>query len=231
MQALATPRKTRKLIIVGDSAFAEIAREYFEVESEYEVVAFSVETAYLKQERLLGLPVVDFDALPGVYDTETHDVFVAVVYTQLNRLRARLADQAKRRGYRLASFVSPHAFVWRNVTLGEHCFVFEDNTLQPFVTIGDNVVLWSGNHVGHHSTIGDNCFISSHVVISGFCTIGRNSFLGVNATLANNVSVAEDNWIGPGVTLVKDTRANQLFGAVQPEPSRVEARRFFKIKD
>ena len=32
-----------KLIVVGDSAFAEIAREYFEFDSDYDVVGFSVE--------------------------------------------------------------------------------------------------------------------------------------------------------------------------------------------
>ena len=70
---------------------------------------------------------------------------MAVVYTQLNRLRARLAAEAKAKGYRLASYVSSRAFLWRNVEVGEHCFVFEDNTVQPFVRIGNNVVLWSGN--------------------------------------------------------------------------------------
>ena len=35
--------KTKKLVIVGDSAFAEIAREDFDADSTYEVVAFSVE--------------------------------------------------------------------------------------------------------------------------------------------------------------------------------------------
>ena len=187
--------KDRKLVIVGDSAFAEIAREYFDADTAYEVVAFSVERAFQKRDTLHGLPVVPFESLEQHFAPAAHAVFAAVTYTQLNRLRARLASQAKARGYALASYVSPRAFVWRNVQLGEHCFVFEDNTLQPFVRIGDNVVLWSGNHIGHHSSIGDHCFVSSHVVVSGFCQIGSHSFLGVNATLANNVTLGRDNWV------------------------------------
>ncbi|NRW38220.1 hypothetical protein [Clostridium beijerinckii] len=35
--------KNKKLIIIGDSAFAQIAYEYFTYDSDYEVVAFSVE--------------------------------------------------------------------------------------------------------------------------------------------------------------------------------------------
>jgi len=221
--------KNRKLVIVGDSAFAEIAREYFDADTDYEVVAFSVEQAFLKRDTLHGLPVVPFETLEQHCAPATHAVFAAVTYTQLNRLRARLASQAKARGYALASYVSPRAFVWRNVVLGEHCFVFEDNTLQPFVRVGDNVVLWSGNHIGHHSCIGDHCFVSSHVVVSGFCDVGSHSFLGVNATLANNVKLGRDNWLGPNTVVMKDTADGALFKTEQPEPARVSATRFFKV--
>jgi sugar O-acyltransferase (sialic acid O-acetyltransferase NeuD family) len=221
--------KTRKLVIVGDSAFAEIAREYFDADTGYEVVAFAVETPYLKRESLHGLPVLPFETLEQRLDPARHDVFVACTYTQLNRLRQRLAADAKARGYKLASYVSPRAFVWKNVELGEHCFVFEDNTVQPFVRIGENVVLWSGNHVGHHTAIEPHVFVSSHVVISGFCSIGAHSFLGVNATIANNVRVGADNWIGPNVAVMKDTPEGALFKTEQPEPARVSALRFFRV--
>lgn len=220
----------RKLVIVGDSAFAEIAHEYFRADSPYEPVAFAVETSFLKRDSLNGLPVVPLETLAERYPPESHDVYVAVVYTQLNRLRTRLAASAQASGYRLASYISSRAFVWPNVKLGEHVFIFEDNTVQPFATLGNNVVLWSGNHIGHHSTIKDNVFVSSHVVISGFCVIGENCFLGVNCALANNISLGADCWIGPGVTLTRDVPADSLFKAPEAEAAKVGARRFFKVK-
>lgn len=217
------------LIIVGDSAFAEIAFEYFSHDSDYSVVAFSVERTYLKKESLFGLPVVAFEDLATLFKPAEHAVFVAATYTQVNRLRARLSTTAKAQGYRLASYVSSHSFVWRNVKLGEHCFIFEDNTVQPFVSIGNNCVLWSGNHIGHHSVVRDNCFISSHVVISGFCDIGENSFLGVNATISNNVTIGRDNWIGPGITVLKNTEPGRLFKPAKVAPAEVGTLDFFKI--
>ena len=221
--------KARKLIIVGDSAFAEIAHEYFDVDTNYEVVAFAVERPYLKRDRAARPAGGEFETVEERSCAREHEVYVATVYTQLNRLRTRLAAEAKAKGYQLASYVSPRAFVWRNVELGEHCFIFEDNTVQPFVRIGNNVVLWSGNHIGHHSVIRDNCFVSSHVVVSGFCDIGENSFLGVNATLANNVTIARDNWLGPSTTIMRNTEPGSLFKAEQQEPAKVSALRFFKV--
>lgn len=201
--------KSRKLVIVGDTAFAEIAYEYFTHDSDYEVVAFSVEREYLGREELFGLPVVPFETLEETHAPAAHSVYCANVYTKLNRLRTRLAAEAKRKGFALASYVSSRAFVWRNVELGEHCFIFEDNTVQPFVRVGDNVVLWSGNHIGHHSSIGDHCFVSSHVVVSGFVHIGPSCFLGVNATFANNLTVGGRCVIGAGALVLGNVEEGQ----------------------
>lgn len=222
--------KSRKLVIVGDSAFAEIAFEYFDGDSTYEVVGFSVEEKYLRRDNLFGKPVVAFELLEASFDVRSHDVCVAVVYTQLNRLRARLCAETKAKGFRLASYVSSRAFVWRNVEVGEHCFIFEGNVLQPFVRLENNIVLWSGNHIGHHSVIRDNCFISSHVVVSGFVEIGANCFVGVNATIGNNVRIGKNCWIGPGVTIMKDTREGSLYRAMKSTPEKISAPRFFRVE-
>lgn len=222
--------KKKKLVILGDSAFAEVAYECFTRDSEYEVVGFSVETAFLTKSSLFGLAVVPFESLEGTFGPDEVEFYAALVYSQLNRLRTRLYKAAVSRGYRPASYISSRAFVWPNVEFGEHCFIFEGNTLQPFVKVGNNVVLWSGNHVGHHSVIRDNCFVASQVVISGFCCIGENSFLGVNATLANNVTIGPDNWVGMGASITRDTAANSLFKGTFTKPADLGAREFFKVQ-
>jgi len=221
--------KDRKLILLGDSAFAEVACEYFTYDSPYEVVAFAVERPYLRRPELFGRPVIALEDLPERYAPGDHWFYAALVYTQLNRLRTRLYGKAKEMGYRPASFVSPRATVWRNARLGEHCFVFENNVLQPFVTIGDNVVLWSGNHIGHHSRIGSHCFVSSHVVVSGFCAVGESCFFGVNAAVGNNVTIGDDCLIGAGAVVIKDVPADRIVKGPKAEVAAVSARTYSKV--
>lgn len=223
--------KDRKLILIGDSAFAEIAYEYFTHDSPYEVVAFAVEREFRKRESLFGVPVVAFEDIESLYAPAQHHFYAALVYTQLNRLRARFYREAKAKGYAPASYISPRAFVWRNVKLGEHCFIFEDNVIQPFVTIGNDVVLWSGNHIGHHSTIGDHAFISSHVVVSGFCDIGANGFFGVNAAIGNNVTIGADCLVGAGAVVIKNLPADTLVKAATPELAKIAATTYFKVRE
>src|SRR3954454_14080224 len=107
----------KKLILIGDGETAEMAYEYFTHDSEYEVVAFAIGKAYAKSDKLCGLPVVDFEKVETIYSPDTHEAFAAISSTQLNRVRTRLYRQTKEKGYRLASYVSSRAFVWRNAQI------------------------------------------------------------------------------------------------------------------
>jgi sugar O-acyltransferase (sialic acid O-acetyltransferase NeuD family) len=207
-----TEVKTKQLVIAGDSAIAEVAYEYFTHDSEYRVAAFAVNKAYKTKDALFGVPVVEWESIRTTHPPSEYDVFVALSYAKLNRLRARFYEEAKTLGYHLPSYVSRHAFVWRNVKIGDNCFIFENNVIQPFVTIGNNVTLWSGNHIGHHTRIRNHVFIASHVVISGFCDIGDYCFMGVNATVANNVTIAPNALIGAGASILRDTEPGRIYG-------------------
>ncbi|WP_207511685.1 acetyltransferase [Longitalea luteola] len=202
--------KTKKLILFGDSAFAEIAYEYFTYDSEYEVVAFTVSREFLKKETLFDLPVVAFEEVEHKYPPTEHAMHIALVYNNMNRNRIQFYNESKQKGYTLASYISSRSFVWRNVEIGDNCFIFEDNTIQPFVKIGNDNVFWSGNHIGHHSVIGSHNFISSHVVVSGFCTIGNANFMGVNSTMGNNLSIGNDCLIGSAVHIVRPVKDGAL---------------------
>jgi sugar O-acyltransferase (sialic acid O-acetyltransferase NeuD family) len=211
--------KNKKLIIFGDSAFAEIAYEYFTYDSDYEVVAFTVTEEFLKKDNLFGLPIIAFEKINTIFSPKEYAMHIALTYSNLNRTRAHFYEKAKEKGYTLANYISSKAFVWRNVELGDNCFVFEDNTIQPFVKIGSNNVFWSGNHIGHHSVIGSHNFISSHVVISGFCTIGNANFMGVNSTMGNNISIGNDCLIGSAVHIVKNIHDGVL---IKGTPNKID---------
>jgi len=221
--------KSRKLVILGDSLFAEVAYECFTRDSEYDVVGFAVEQAYLRKDRLFGLPVVPIEQMSDYFPPREHDVYAAIIHTQLNRLRARLANAAERRGYRLASYVSSHAMVWPNAKLGKHCFIFMNNVVQPFATIGDNVVLWNTNIVGHHATVRDHVFVTGQVVIPGSCDIGSNCFLGVNTAMADGVTIGQDCFINLGTMITRSLEANKMYRGQPAKPYCDDAREFFKV--
>lgn len=201
----------RPLVIVGAGEFAQIACEYFTHDSDYDVVAFSVEREYLTQGTLAERPVVAYETLQAQYPAQDYELYVAIPATHLNRLRTRLYRDAKSKGYRFASYVSSRAFVWHNAQIGENSFIFEGNVIQPFAKVGNNCILWSGNHVGHRTVVHDNVFIASHAVISGYCDIGEGCFIGVNTTFNDQLRVAPDNVIGAGAVVTRDTEPGRIY--------------------
>lgn len=208
--------KGKQLIIVGAGEFALIAYEYFTYDSDYEVVAFSVNKEFIQESSINGKPLVELETLHDNYPSSNFEVFVAIPASDLNRLRTRLFNDMKDKGYTLATYVSSHAFVWRNAIIGENCFIFENNTIQPFVTIEDNVILWSGNHIGHRTVIRANSFITSHAVISGYCDIGSGSFIGVNSTFNDKTSIAENCILGSGSVVTKNLKQAEVIYVGNP---------------
>jgi sugar O-acyltransferase (sialic acid O-acetyltransferase NeuD family) len=215
----------KSLVIFGSGDIAQLAHYYFTQDSDYVVVAFAVDEDYIKESEFCGLPVVPFEDVVENYPPDSFDFFVALSYSRLNAVRKEKFLAAKEKGYNLASFISSRATVLNEGRIGENCFIFEDNTIQPFVTIGSNVTLWSGNHIGHHSVIHDHTFIASHVVISGGVEVGEQCFVGVNATLRDHIKVGDRCVIGAGALLLADAEPEGVYIGASTERSKVPSTR------
>jgi sugar O-acyltransferase (sialic acid O-acetyltransferase NeuD family) len=211
-----------KLVIIGEGETGEIAYEYFTGDTDFEVVAFSAEKRFIKKQTLFGLPVVAFEELEKAYNPKECRVFVAVSYTELNRVRTRLLKLAKEKGFKPCTYISPKAFIGKDAEIGENCFIFEGVTVQRGSKIGNNVTIWTGSSIAHRSVVGDNCFIASHVAISGFCNIGEGCFLGVNSCVSDKITVAKDTIIGAGAVVIENTESGKIYvgNPAKPLPNK-----------
>jgi sugar O-acyltransferase (sialic acid O-acetyltransferase NeuD family) len=194
-----------RLVIFGAGDIARLAHFYFTRDSQHEVVAFTVDERYRESDSFLDLPLVAFEEVAEKYPPSEFQMFVALSYARMNKVRAEKYEQAKRSGYQLASYISSRCSFLTEYPIGDNCFILEDNTIQPFVRIGSNVTLWSGNHIGHDAVIEDHVFIASHIVVSGYVRIQSYCFIGVNATLRNSITIAPETLIGAGAVIMKDT--------------------------
>tara|TARA_R110000772_G_scaffold73216_6_gene159893 strand:+ start:33578 stop:34282 length:705 start_codon:yes stop_codon:yes gene_type:complete len=200
----------RPLVIFGSAEIARLARFYFEADGGRKVAAFTIDDAYIDSDTVEDLPLVPFSKATEAYPPDRYDMFVALSYARLNKLRQEKYEQAKAAGYSLATYVCSKTVTWGDLRVGDNCFILENQTIQPGVTIGDNVMIWSGNHIGHGSTIADHVYVASHVVVSGHCEIGRRCFLGVNATLKDFTKVGDDCFIAMDASVTTDLAAGAV---------------------
>lgn len=220
----------RPIVIFGTGTIAEVADYYFSEESDAAIVAFTADRAHITAETFRGRPVVPFEGLADSHPADGFDLFIAAGYQGLNKLRAEKFAAAKAMGYRLASFVSPHLYIAKNVAIGENCLILENQTVQAFCRIGDNVTLWSGNHIGHHSVIEDHVFISSHVVVSGNCRIGAGTFMGVNATVADGCRIGAGCFVAMGAGVAADMADGTMALGTAAEIYPADDRRTIALK-
>lgn len=200
----------KPIVIFGVGQLASLAHFYFKHDSTRTIEAFCVDKEYMQTDSFESLPVTAFESIEEQYPPGKYELFIPISFKKMNHLRRDKFEAAKKKGYTLASYVSSKASTWPDLDIGENCFIFEDNTIQPYVTIGHNCVLWSGNHIGHHTKIGNHVFITSHVVISGACTIEDHCFFGVNATVRDETVIAEATLVGMGANILKDTKKYEI---------------------
>ena len=213
-----------KVVIFGIKDFAELAHYYLNVDSDHQVVAFTVDKEYITDNFFKGLPVIAFENLINIHPPDEIKIFAPISPLKMNSNRENIYNKIKENGYEFISYISSKAIIY-NTTVGDNCFVFENNVIQPFTSIGNNTILWSGNHIGHHSNIGDHCFISSHVVVSGNVIIENNCFIGVNSTIIDNIVIKKFTYIGAGALIGNNTDEYGVYPGLKSLVSKVPSNR------
>ena len=218
-----------KVVIFGEGKIADEAYFYLTYDSPYEIVAFTIDRDYMSKKELYGLPIIPFDEIFEKYPPENFKMFIALGYQELNKLRAEKYSEAKRKGYKLISYISSNASNFGNVEIGDNCLILENTTIQPCSKIGNNVFIWSNNLIGHHSTIEDHCYIAGQVAISGHSTIGEYSFIGVNASIGHEITIGKENLIGAGTIITKNTEPESVYIMQDTAKYRLDSSSFINM--
>ena len=218
----------RPLIILGCGNFAQTAHYYFTRDSDYQVVAFTVDAEFLEQESFLDLPVVPFEEVETRFAPSSHHFFVAMGLREVNRRRAAKLAEAEGKGYRIASYVSSRAIVPAELMAGPNTWIMENAHVHPFATIGRNVIIWGSSAVGVKSRIGDHCWISG-AIVGDSVTVGEGTFLGLGSVIASFATVGKHNLIGAGALILKNTGDEQIYPGQPSEASAVPSGRFSRF--
>ena len=219
----------KKVVIFGTGKYADQMFFYLKNDSPYEVAAFTVDGAYLREGNFMGLPVVAFEEVQKDYPLGSYDMFIAVGYHNLNKFRAEKYSQAKVMGYKLISYVNSRASNFGGVEIGDNCLVLENVVIQPLTKIGNDVFIWSGNHIGHHAQIGDHCYIAGQVMVGGSAVIETNCFIGMNATIGHEVIIGRESFIGAGAMVTKNAPSSSVYIAQDTPRFRLDSNSFLKL--
>lgn len=217
----------KNLVIFGNGKIAQAVSYYFQRDSDYNIRAYTCDSAFANSNTAFDKPLVHFDELLKLFPPDSHHAFVAVGYQGMNSLRTEKYLALKKFGYQFASYVSPH--VKGCFSCGENTIIMDDVAIQPHAEFGNNVFVWGGAMIGHHAKIGENCWLTGSCAIGGNVRLGKGCFVGLNTTVGHEVSVGDGCMLGAGTLICRNIDANTVLVARDTEPHRLNSAQFTRM--
>lgn len=97
--------------------------------------------------------------------------------------RKKMRELYEEKGFQMASFIHPLAWISPNARIGKGTIVF------PFV------------YIAHGTNIGNNSLIHTHAVIENDCVIGRDTFISSSSFIGAKTIVEDSSFVGPEATV------------------------------
>ena len=191
--------------------------------------AFSTDLRYIERDTFHDLPVVAFENVEQRFPPDQYKFLVLLGYQGMNGLRAEKYLAAKAKGYSFVSYVNSQFYRAEDLSIGENCFILDNQSISLDVKIGNNVVMWSSNHVGDLSTIGDHSWLASHVTVAAEVNVRSYCFLGIGATVGNKLTLGQRTFVGANALVVSNTEENSVHVSPASEPIDLDSRAFMRV--
>lgn len=105
---------------------------------------------------------------------------------------------------RLATFVSPRAYVASNVDLSPGCVVMPNASISSGVKMGICCRVMSGALVGHDNNVGNHVFFAANSCIGSHLEINDFAYFGLNCTTGGKLNIGKYSVVGMGSVVTRD---------------------------
>lgn len=191
----------RKLVIFGDSLFAERLSKYIIIERKDRVVAFTQEERFMHRSAINGVPVIPFHKLNADLRNDFF-IILGLGYSRMNFLRKEVYQMCLSAGYIVDSYISTQALIYSD-NIDEGNFVCPGAVIGPGCKLGIGNYMESGTILTHDNIVGSFNFFSTNTICGGFTKIMNNCFLGLHSTLKDNITIADQSLIGSSANVLK----------------------------
>jgi sugar O-acyltransferase (sialic acid O-acetyltransferase NeuD family) len=218
-----------KIVIYGNGAMARVLHSY--ARRGMDVCGFTVDDACIAEEAaaFCDVPLVPFSRVQESFDPTAHRMIVAVGFAEMNELRERKSDEARRKGYSFASYVHESCCRHDGVAIGENCVILEHVSIHPGSSVGDGTFICGNVNIGHDCTIGPYNWINAGVSIAGGCRVGPGGFFGVNASVGQGVALGARNFIAANTLVTKTTGDDEVYLSAPGQLFRLKSKAFLKF--
>jgi sugar O-acyltransferase (sialic acid O-acetyltransferase NeuD family) len=128
----------------------------------------------------------------------------------INRVRLRLSELARAKGFQLATAIHPRSIIAQGVSIGAGSVIHPGAVVNTAATLGENVVVATCASVDHENTIEDGAWINAGTTLGGRVFVGRATTVEIGAVVAGRIRIGADSVVGAGSVVLHDIPDNVL---------------------
>ena len=184
------------LVLIGGGGHCVSVIDVIENENKFNILG--ILDSNINEDNVLGYPILGGDHLIKDLNNENTWFLITVGQIKSYSIRANIYKTLNIYGAKLATVVSPLAYVSKHANIEEGTVIMNGVVINAKSKIGKNCIINTKANIEHGVTIEDFCHISACAVINGDSIVEKGSFIGSNATISNGISIKENSIISAG---------------------------------
>lgn len=184
----------QKIILVGGGGHCHSCIDVIETTKTYSIVGI-IDLKENIGNTILGYPIIGCDDdLPNLI--KDCDYFLITIgQIGLPKRRKELYNELDRMGAKLATIISPFAYVSKHASIGKGTIIMHQALINANTQVGHNSIINTKALIEHDAIVGHHCHVSTNAIINGGVTIGDDSFVGSSAVSKEYISIASQSFI------------------------------------
>ncbi len=187
----------KKLILIGGGGHAKSCIDVIEQEGKFSIVGI-LDKEERVGEKVLGYEIIGTDDDIKEYVELGWYFLITVGQVTSAQLRMKLFKKLKDAGAKIATVVSPRAYLSKHAKVGEGTVVMHDALINAGAEVAESCIINTKALIEHDAHIESFCHISTAAVINGGVRVSEGTFFGSNAVSKEYVSTQKNDFIKAG---------------------------------
>lgn len=198
------------LILVGGGGHCRSCIDVVEAEGRFSILGI-VDIEQKVGQDVFGYPIIGHDGdLPSLA-RDGHAFLVTIGQITTASPRVRLFARLLSLGAKLASVISPSAYVSKRAAVGQGTIIMHHALVNCGAQVGKNCVINTKALIEHDASVADHCHISTGAAVNGGARVSERAFLGSGSVVWNQVTVGPDVVVSAGSLVRKDIEAAGVY--------------------
>jgi len=168
---------------------------------------------------VLGINIIGDEKLIQNYSPEKIKLVNGIGSITIPERREVIYRRFKSLGYTFFSVIHPHAYVAKQVILGEGVQIMAGSVLQTGCVIGANSIVNTRTSVDHDCHIAEHVHLAPGVTLSGNVHIDTLTHVGTSATILQGIKIGNHCLIGAGSLVNRNIPNHSKVIGVPAKPS------------